>query len=91
MQTASERRARRAAKRVGLVGRKSRWRRGTCDDRGGFILINTYTNGLVDGVRFDLSPERVIEICENREHPYPESSMNSLALYSLEHSCGLRG
>jgi hypothetical protein len=42
-------------------------------------------------VRFDLSPERVIEICENREHPYPESSMNSLALYSLEHSCGLRG
>ena len=72
MQTASERRARRAAKRVGLVARKSRLRRGTCDDRGGFILINTYTKGLVDGVRFDLSPKRVIEICENREHPYPE-------------------
>jgi hypothetical protein len=36
-----------------------------------FILINTYTNGLVDGMRFDLSPKRVIGICENREQPYP--------------------
>jgi len=44
MKTASESRARRAAKRVGLVARKSRWRRGTCDNRGGIIVLKPFTN-----------------------------------------------
>jgi hypothetical protein len=39
MSTALENRARRAAKRVGLIARKSRWRAGTIDNHGGFTLI----------------------------------------------------
>ena len=56
-------RARRAAKKVGLLARKSRWRVGTVDNRGGFMLLDPYTNGIVGGSRFDLSAEVVIDFC----------------------------
>jgi hypothetical protein len=59
---ALEAKARRAAKRAGLIARKSRWRLGSIDNYGGFRLIDLYTNCAVEGVRFDLSAEDVIEL-----------------------------
>jgi hypothetical protein len=50
-------RARRAAKRVGLVARKSRRRAGTVDNPGGFQLIDPLTNSVVSGSRFNMSAE----------------------------------
>jgi hypothetical protein len=58
-------RARRAARRVGLMARKSRWRAGTVDNLGGFMLIDPYINAMVDGSRFDMSAEEVLEHCSS--------------------------
>ena len=67
---ALDQRARRAAKRIGLVAKKSRWRAGTVDNFGGYQLINAYHNFVVEGVRFDLSAEEVIKLCkrDNWQH-----------------------
>jgi hypothetical protein len=54
-----EQRARRAAKHVGLIARKSRWRAGTCDNHGGFMLVDD--NVIVGGLRFDMTAEDVLE------------------------------
>ena len=59
-------RARRAARRVGLMAKKSRWRAGSVDNKGGFMLIEPICNIVVDGVRFDLSAQYVIEYCKAR-------------------------
>jgi hypothetical protein len=56
--------ARRAAQRVGLVARKSRWRAGSIDNYGGFMLVDPYSNVVVDGGRYDLSAEYVIDYCQ---------------------------
>ena len=58
-----EARARRAAKRVGWVARKSRWRAGTVDNHGEFTIIDQFHNNILYGEKFDLSAEDVIEIC----------------------------
>jgi hypothetical protein len=63
---AIEQRARRAAKRIGLIAKKSRWRAGSIDNRGGFMLIEPYSNGVVCGSRFDLSAQDVLDYCELR-------------------------
>ncbi len=63
-ENALEQRARRAARRVGLMAKKSRWRLGTIDNYGAFALINPYTNFFVAGFRYDLSAEGVIEFCD---------------------------
>ncbi len=60
-------RARSAARRVGLVARKSRRRRGTLDNRGGFTLIEPFRNMIVAGERLDLSAEDVIELCRTQK------------------------
>jgi hypothetical protein len=57
-------RARRAAKRAGLLAKKGRSRIGTVDNFGGFMLLNPYSNFVVAGARFELSAQDVIEICE---------------------------
>ena len=62
---ALDQRARRAAKRIGLVAQKSRPRVATVDNFGGFKLIDVHHNCVVDGSRFDLSAEEVIKICEH--------------------------
>jgi hypothetical protein len=62
---ALEQRARRAAKRAGLVAKKSRWRLNSIDNYGGFQIIDPYTNFVQAGVRFDLSPEQVIAFCSD--------------------------
>ena len=59
---AEEARARREAKRNGLVAHKSR-RMISCDNLGGFMLINCHTGGFVAGVRFELTAEDVIDYC----------------------------
>jgi hypothetical protein len=60
---ALEARARRAAMRVGLYAKKSTWRRGSCDNYGQFMLIDALTNTTTAGLRFDLSPQDVIDHC----------------------------
>jgi hypothetical protein len=60
---AHDARARRAARRVGLLARKSRWRAGSVDNRGGFMLIEPMENRCVRGWKFNLSAEDVIAFC----------------------------
>ena len=60
-------RARRAARRCGLVARKSRWRRNSIDNLGGFQLINPQGNYVVAGARFDMTAEDVIAFCSERD------------------------
>jgi hypothetical protein len=59
---ALEQRARRAARRRGLIARKSRRHVDSADNFGGFTLVDPRTNCVVDGFRFDLSAEYVIEL-----------------------------
>ena len=61
-EAALDSRARRAAKRIGLEARRSRWRRDSIDNRGGFMLVNQ-NNCIVAGERFDMSAEEVIAYC----------------------------
>lgn len=56
-------RARRAARRVGLVAMKSRWGVGSLDNFGGYQLLHPESNFVVDGSRFDMTAEDVIEFC----------------------------
>jgi hypothetical protein len=63
LQSRLDGRARRAAKKIGLVARRSRWRAGSVDNWGGFVLIDPYTNFIVAGSRFDMSAEEVIRYC----------------------------
>ena len=60
---AMEAQARRASKRAGFSALKRRWRIGTVDNRGGFQLLDPYSNRIVAGSRFDLTAEDVIQYC----------------------------
>jgi hypothetical protein len=62
-ENALEQQARRAARRKGLVARKSRWRVYSPDNLGGFMLVDPRTNFPVDGFKFDLSAEYVVGYC----------------------------
>jgi hypothetical protein len=66
-EAALDHRARRAAKRAGLKAVRSRWRRDSVDNRGGFQILEPYRNAIVAGVRFDLSAEEVIAFCAEDE------------------------
>jgi hypothetical protein len=57
---ALDQRARRAARRVGLLARKSRWRANSIDNLGGFQIVDPSNNFIVDGSRFDLSATDVM-------------------------------
>ena len=63
-EVALEAHARHAARRVGLVAHKSKWRRDSIDNRGGFMLIDPYWNFQYAGFRFDLTAAEVIEYCK---------------------------
>ena len=65
--TALDAKVRRAARRVGLHAIKRRWRVGTMENFGKFMLNDPYRNTPVAGERFDLEPEDVIAICEKIE------------------------
>ena len=62
---ALEARARRAARRAGLIARKSRKGLGTIDNDGGFMLTDGSYNVVVFGGQFELTPEEVISFCED--------------------------
>jgi hypothetical protein len=68
---ALEARARRAARSAGLVARKSRWRANSIDNSGGFMLVDPYSNVVVDGSRYDLSAEYVIDYCRSEDGGEP--------------------
>jgi hypothetical protein len=59
-------RARRAARRAGLEARRSRLRVGAPDNFGGYTLIDPFRNAIVAGERFDLTPQDVIEFCDQK-------------------------
>jgi hypothetical protein len=59
-------RARRAARSAGLSARKSRWRLGSIDNFGGFILLDSYSGNVVAGERFDMTAEDVIAFCHQQ-------------------------
>jgi hypothetical protein len=50
-----ESRVRRAAEKNGLRAIKSRWRRGTKDNKGGWQIIEPRTREVVAGEQFDLT------------------------------------
>jgi hypothetical protein len=60
-------RARRAARRCGLVARKSRWRRNSVDNLGGFQVINPQGNYVVAGARFTMTADGAIAFCSERD------------------------
>jgi hypothetical protein len=47
------------------MARQSRWRLGSIDNHGGFMLIDPWRNLCVAGERFDMSPEDVIAWCQD--------------------------
>jgi hypothetical protein len=47
------------------MARKSRWRIGSLDNCGEFMLIDPRTNCPVDGYRYDMTAEEVIEYCRD--------------------------
>lgn len=61
-QAALEARARRAATAVGWVAQKARARIGI-DNHGGFRLVEGWSNTILYGEKFDLSPEDVVDLC----------------------------
>lgn len=63
---AHDARARRAAKRVGLLAKTRRGSAGTLDNYGGFMVLNPATNTVVAGERFELCAEDVIDLCADR-------------------------
>jgi hypothetical protein len=58
-------RVRRAARRAGLVARKSRWRAGSIDNYGEYMLVDPATNFVVAGSRYDMTPEEVLDYCKD--------------------------
>jgi hypothetical protein len=57
-----EARAVKAARGIGLEARKSLWRLGTPDNRGGFMLFDTARGRIVGGADFELSAKQVINL-----------------------------
>ena len=55
----SEDQARRAAKRVGLQAWKSRWRKNTIDNRGGFQIRDPMRNLIVAAEKFNYTGDDV--------------------------------
>ena len=45
------------------MAHKSRWRKYSWDNQGDFMLVDPYTNGVVAGVRYDMSAAEVVEYC----------------------------
>jgi hypothetical protein len=60
MAKAEDQRARRAAARVGLRAKKTRWRANSIDNFGGFALVDPGANLVVAGSRFDMTAEAVV-------------------------------
>ena len=64
-ENAAEARARRAAQSAGYVARKSRSRRDSPDNQGGFMIVDPSTNFPAAGFKYDMSAEDVIDWCKD--------------------------
>lgn len=62
-QDALDQYVRRAADRIGLRVKKSRWRRDSVDNCGGFQIIDPVNNHIVAGEKFNLLEQDVIDYC----------------------------
>ena len=60
-----ESKARRAAKKVGLVARKSRWRRDSIDNVGEFMVVDPSNGAPQAGFRYEMSAKEVISFCSD--------------------------
>ena len=60
-------RVRRAAKRIGLVAKRSR-AHFSIDNHGGYMLVDPYRHAVVAGSRYDLTAEEVIAYCADDNH-----------------------
>jgi hypothetical protein len=60
---ALETRARHLARKLGLRAVRSRWRPGSIDNLGGFMLVDATVNCVVAGSRFELTADEVIHYC----------------------------
>jgi hypothetical protein len=67
MASAEDQSARRAAARIGLRAKKSRWRANSTDNFGGFALVDPGANFVVAGSRFDMTAEDVVAWCKESE------------------------
>jgi hypothetical protein len=63
--SALEARARRAAKKAGLIATKSRWLLNLVDNYGGLQIVDPYFNRVEAGLRYDMSAQEVIEYCKD--------------------------
>jgi hypothetical protein len=62
--TVSDSTARRAAHNAGLIACKSRRRKHTPDNLGGFMIVEPYHNKALDGWKYDLSAREVVTFCQ---------------------------
>jgi hypothetical protein len=63
----TEQKARRMAKRLGLMAFTSR--RQTTDNHGGFLIFDPTFNLVLAGEKFDLTTDDVVEFCQSYERP----------------------
>ena len=66
-ESARESRARRAARRHGWVASKTRWRKDSFDNQGGFMILDSNTRFPVFGERYGLTADDVIEFCQSAD------------------------
>lgn len=59
LSSSDDSRLRRMAARAGYALRKSRWRMGSIDNFGGYMLVDPDTGGAVAGGRYDLTGSEV--------------------------------
>jgi len=64
-------RARRAALKAGLIAKRSRWRRGSIENFGDFMLVDPLTNCVVAACR---SARRIARIGRTSDAPQPQVS-----------------
>lgn len=57
----------RRAKVLGIRFRRSAWRRDSIDNFGGFQVVDTSTNTVIDGDRFNADWEDVARVIEREE------------------------
>lgn len=62
MSKSLEQKARRAARKAGMMITKSRCGL-SIDNQGGFMIINPQNNTVIAGSKFELSPDDVIAFC----------------------------
>jgi hypothetical protein len=60
---------------VGLVAKKSTWRKDSPDNMGEFQIIDPKQNLVVDGSRYDCTPAVVVALCKKMQKSRREGIM----------------